>query len=257
MRKRYILILSLVSLLLTGCLGGTSTNYIYDGSPTALEVVIRRDTVGPMSLSATDQSKQFVRVKLWMDNDAGETIYQSSETIPLGEITADGYTLAREVPANKGYSVVAVYSDNRGYFEVAQQLQINAPAEKVTTASVNMVPVEYEIVIPDKMYSGGTMNQFKIVFPAEYKHLFDYGIYFRSWPWAVNGEPSLGSYSRPEAPINTYQVDGPLEVYYQFVINLNREYVSNVPALRAYMPNLDYEKDLPVFWVYPYPGYQE
>jgi len=41
MRKCYILILSLVSLLLTGCLG-TSSKYVYDGSPTALEVVINQ-----------------------------------------------------------------------------------------------------------------------------------------------------------------------------------------------------------------------
>jgi hypothetical protein len=249
--------LILVSLLLTGCLGRTSTKYVYDGSPTALEVVIKRDAVGPMSLSATEQSKQFVRVKLWMDNDAGETIYQSSETIPLSEITADGYKLAREVPANKGYSVVAVYSDNRGYFEVAQQLQINAPAEKVTTASVNMVPVEYEIVIPDKMYSGGTMNQFKIVFPEEYVHLFSHAIRFSYAPWEVNGDPYRTEYSSPRLPKNAPKVEQPEKYYYQLVIDMNREYVTNVPALRAYMPNLDYEKDLPVFWVYPYPGYQE
>lgn len=258
MQKRNLMMITLIltALLLTGCLGRTSTKYVYDGSPTALEVVIKRNAVGPMALSS--ESEQYVRVQLWMDNEAGETIYQTSETIPLAEVAGEGYTLAREVPADKGYSVLAIYSDNQGYFEVAQQTQINAPAEKVTTANVGMVPVEYEIVIPEAMYSGGTMNQFKIIFPKEYEYLFDYGIYFRSWSWDVNGAPSLGNYSRPETPKNVTQVFEPREYYYQFVVHVNHDVVGNPSVgLRAYIPNLDYEVVLPTFLVYPHPGWEE
>ena len=127
----------------------------------------------------------------------------------------------------------------------------------VTTANIELVPVEYEIVVPGKMYSGGTMNQFKIVFPEEYEHLFDYGIYYSFTPWEVNGDVYKTSYSRPDLPKSAPQVSEPTELWYQLVIHPNSNYVSGVPALRAYIPNLDYEKELPTYWVYPTPGYQE
>lgn len=260
MRKHYMLIVSLilVSLLLTGCLGRTSTKYVYDGSPTALEVVIKRDAVEPMALSVlSDEPEQLVQVRLWMDNDAGETIYQTSQTVPLRDITDEGYTMARQVPADRGYSVLAIYSDNQGYFEVAQQKQINAPAGVLTTSSVELIPVEYEIVIPDKMYSGGTMNQFKIVFPEEFEYLFDYGIYYSNAPWTTNGPDYYAGYSAPSHPRDVYQTNEPLEVYYQWVIHLNPDCVNAARERRSWIPNLEYESELPTFWVYPHPGWTE
>lgn len=174
MRKRYILILSLVSLLLTGCLGGTSTNYIYDGSPTTLEVVIKRDApqVAAMSAMSDEEEPSKVQVRIWRTNDEGQVIYSVYREIPIYP-TKTTYTLNEELPAQPGYKITAMYANHGGFFEIAEQ-EINAPAERVTTANIALVPLRPVVHVPDIMYSGGSLEQIWVEFPKEYDHLLDY-----------------------------------------------------------------------------------
>lgn len=259
MRKRYLIILMLMSLLLVGCLGGSSSSdhHMYDGSPTNLEIVLKRDAIGVASMTETSKK---VKVRIWKENKLGEVIYGVTKEVPINEITSSGVTLAHEVPADKGYNVLAFYSDDEGYFEASQELAINAPAETMTTASIELVPIQYEIVVPDKMYHGGTMNQFKIIFPPEYEHLFSYGIYFYSIPWETNGwlfevnggMSSRWNYSTPTAPLSVSAMHEPRIYYYQFKIvpeAYNNERWHYFPHI--FIPNLETGAELPTFTVYP------
>lgn len=251
MHKSMILIVAL-ALIFTGCLGGSSTNYVYDGSPTALEVVIKRDTSKSAALSTMSTGpEKFATFRIWKENNDGDIIYSTTESVPLSAITADGYKVAKQVPADQGYQIVGIYSDNKGYFEVATQAKINVPAAKMTTTNVTMKPVEYTITVPERMYSGGSMNQFKITFPEEYQHLFEYGIYYMNLPWGNNGGSYLLNYSTPKYPNYAHQVTEPTDFYYQFVIRSNQHSDYSWFFFRVFIPDLNFESKLPTFTIYP------
>lgn len=221
MRKHYMLIVSLVlvSLLLTGCLGGTNTKYVYDGSPTALEVVIKRDAVGPMALSAlSDEPEPSVaHVRIWRINNKGQIIYSVRREVPIDPTKAT-YTLAEELPAQPGYNISAMHADRDGFFEIAEQT-INAPADIVTTANIALTPLQFTTHAPEEMYSGGYLGQFWIEFPEEYDHLLDYGILLGLSPWTENGVGGTTFFERTDMH-NFYlpEVHDIQTMYYQMVV---------------------------------------
>ena len=262
--KWLIIVLVLTPLLFTGCFGSRSrTDYTYDGRPTVLEVVIKRDNkpvAKSLTLSAmTKETEQYAHVRIWKENSRGDVIYDTVKRVPLSQIDNNGYKLVQEVPANKGYSVTVIYSDTKGYFEVGEQTAVDAPAEHLTTTSVVMAPMEYEIVVPDALYTGGTLNQFKVILPEKYVHIFDYALRYSSGPWTENNT-YFANHTLLPTDRRMYTIYNPTTIYYQFIISLRPEYVyrrlSHEPWVptTGYIPNLDYEGTLPSVMAYPEPG---
>ena len=248
MRKRYILILSLVSLLLTGCLGGTSTSYVYDGSPTALEVVIKRDAVGPMALSAlSDEPEQFARVRIWKENSRGDVIYDIDRKIPIEEITSsgEGCSLSEEVPADKDYNIAVVY-EGSGTLEVGRSIA-NTPAGMLTTTTITLAPLEFTFCKPDEIFGGGSSSQFYVDF-SDPECGFRYTVHFATLPWTENFKNDYRDLTPPPgveeywawrgSTTNAYSdpfpnVTEPFEVYYQLAI-------TSIPAYSGYRPIVAY-----------------
>lgn len=263
--KWLIIVLVLTPLLFTGCFGSRSrTDYTYDGRPTVLEVVIKRDNkpvAKSLTLSAmTKETEQYAHVRIWKENSRGDVIYDTVKRVPLSQIDNNGYKLVQEVPASKGYSITIIYSDTKGYFEVGEQTAVDAPAEHLTTTSVVMAPMEYEIVVPDALYTGGTLNQFEVILPEKYQHIFEVALrYGGEVPWTENQTYS-GNYTKLPTDKRMYTIYNPTPIYYQFIISLRPEYhYQRLPhepwvPTTAYIPNLDCGDTLPFVMAYPEPG---
>jgi hypothetical protein len=261
MRKLYMLIVSLIfaSLLLTGCLGGTSTKYVYDGSPTALEVVIKRDAVGPMALSAlSDEPERYANVRIWKENSAGDVIYSVVRQIPIGEITGEGYTLSEELPSDKDYNVTAIYTGD-GVFEVGE-ITTDAPANMMTTATLTIDPLDFVFHKPNEVYSGGTTGQFWVEF-LELPNELEYIVYLATASWTANGKNTGGYLELPEGGSAWVaytsaitkkafpEVSTPTKLHYQLKIAGKTAHTTNV----SYYPDLDYDNELPFVWLLPQP----
>lgn len=262
--KWLIIVLVLTPLLFTGCFGSRSrTDYTYDGRPTVLEVVLKRNNTHAtksFAVSPVAQApEQYAHVRIWKENGRGDIIYDTVKRVPLSQIDNNGYKLVQEVPASKGYSITIIYSDTKGYFEVGEQTAVDAPAEHLTTTSVAMAPMEYEIVVPDVLYVGGTLNQFKVILPEKYVHVFDYALRYSNGPWTENNT-YFANHTRLPTDRRMYTIYNPTTIYYQFIISLRPEYhYQRLPhepwvPTTAYIPNLDCGDTLPFVMAYPEPG---
>lgn len=253
MRKKAMLVcLVLASLLFAGCLG---SSYVYDGKPAVLEVVIKRDNIQSLALNAIDYTQEQVHVRIWKENSAGEVIYDTVKVIPLNEITSEGYSLSEEVPSDKGYSIAAVYSDKKQHIEATKYSGVDVPFGRMTTVTTTLEPIDFEVIAPDVLFTGGSFNQFKVNLPAEYADMFDIGLRYRNLPWPTNTEPV--NYTMLPTDKRMYTVHNPTTLYYQFVIRVKDEYRAMRPDPTVHIPNLDYESELPFVWAYPDPSWVE
>lgn len=266
MRKHHILIITLISLLLTGCFG-SRTSYVYDGSPTALEIVIKRNNSTALRALQKDsepESEQYVRIRIWKKNEHGDVVYSAVRSVPLSAVsTEQGYTMSEVLPSDKGYYVSAVYADTKGLIEAAES-NIDVPAETLTTTTLALTPIEYEVIAPGVLFSGGSLNQFKATIPDEYSHIFRVRLYYSNLPWQTN---SVDGYGRNVVELPTTKSVGtvysPTPIYYQFVISLREDYwlppYPPVPSsdTTTYIPNLDAGEELPHVMRYPDPSWIE
>lgn len=262
MRKRYLLVVTflLASLALTGCFGGSSTNYVYNGSPTALKVVIKRagGSIASKSLQATPLGDDHAKVRIWKSNSAGDVIYSVVRQIPISEITSEGYAFSEEVPSDKGYNITAIYTGD-GIFEAGES-RVNAPADESTITTVTINPLEFIFHQPVEVYSGGATNQFRVEF-QELKDDLRYTVYLATAPWTANGEnnspylqiPVGGSawtdYTSAVRNRSFPEVFEPTKLYYQLLIS------SDDPQLKgiSWYPDTDRGEELPFVWYYPSP----
>jgi len=248
--KRLPIILLIVTMLLAGCIGAKRP--VYDGSPTALNVVIKRDTV--RALVESESEPETVKVKIWKTNDQGIVIYSVVREVPIDDIESaeKGYTLSEVIPADRSYTVAAFYPSGEAL--ETDSKTVHAPADIMTTVSLSLSPVNHVLHKPDTVYSGGSTAQFYIEF-LELGGELDYTIYLATAPWRTNGKmdtevfawclvTSKGIYySLPE-------ITEPTKLYYQYRIYTRDP---NICGSEVYYPNLGIESELPYVWFYPCP----
>ncbi|HBG01623.1 MAG TPA: hypothetical protein DDW87_08635 [Firmicutes bacterium] len=234
MRKSYVLLVVLVSLLLVGC----SPSYLFDDSQTVLEVTLKRT-------SADQKVPANIKVRIWKTDATDTVIYSIFRDIPV-EPGVSTYTFAEELPAKSAYRVTAIYGNHEGFFEVGERM-VNAPREQISTATVNLAPINVTLHAPDKVYSGGSLSQFSVGLPGEHENKLDYGIVIGPAPWADNGTGSelyldLESAHLPE-------VDEAQTLYYQMVVVAKEgTYIGDRPT--AYFPDLN-GRALPRITIHP------
>lgn len=269
--KRLPIILLIVTMLLTGCIGAERP--VYDGSPTALNVVVKRNTVQALAEGEPENTVQalaegepeegepeVVKVRIWKTNEQGQVIYSVMRDVPLDEIVSaeEGYTLSEVVPADKKYKVTAFYVQE-GTFEI-DETTVNVPADKVTTTNLTLKDLSYLLDVPEKVYSGGSTEQFKLL-PSEFEDVLHYQVYLALAPWNGNGNnrvPYLewlawSTTSWKGANRFFPEVSEPTKLYYQFSITYNAQVYNPF----AYFPNLASGEELPYIWLLPSPDWED
>lgn len=256
--KRLPIILLIVTMLLTGCIGAERP--VYDGSPTALNVVIKRDTATVSALVESESEPETVKVRIWKTNEQGQVIYSVMRDVPLEEIESveEGYTLSEVVPADKKYKATAFYVQE-GTFEI-DETTVNVPADKVTTTNLTLKDLSYLLDVPEKVYSGGSTEQFKLL-PSEFGNALRYQVYLALAPWNGNGNnrvPYLewlawSTTSWEGANRFFPEVSEPTKLYYQFSIRYNAQVYNPF----AYFPNLASGEELPYIWLLPSPDWED
>lgn len=249
--KWLIIVLVLTPLLFTGCFGSRSqTDYAYDGTPTSLKVVLKRNAVQSKSLTAyvNPYEDDYINVRIWKTDGNGRVIYSVVREVLLEDLETD-YTLAETVPADQGYNVTAIYADRKGTFEVGQT-KVNAPAKTLTTASVQIAPLNYTLHKPDVAYSGGDMNQFWVEFPESLESALYYTVYLGMSPWDGNGGGTWYTSKVTNKPLP--EITEPKKLYYQVRTFAEDGYYRYIRPY-VYYPDIEQGKELPYIWFYPSP----
>lgn len=257
--KRLPIILLIVTMLLAGCIGAKKP--VYDGSPTALNVIIKRDAVdGMRALSDSEPEPETVKVRIWKANEQGQVIYSVMRDIPLDEIESgeEGYTLTETVPANKDYKVTAVYA-GQGVLETDEKT-VSAPAEAVTTINLSLSQINAVFHKPDVAFSGGTTNQFWVEF-LELQDFFTYEVYLATTPWTENGlngiveTPDCMWSGRADRSYywSFMEVERPYRIYYQFHVKSVHPHIYG--HISIYYPDLTTSEELPYIDYYPSPDW--
>ena len=104
------------------------------------------------------------------------------------------------------------------------------PADKVTTTILTLKDLGYLLDVPEKVYSGGSTEQFKLL-PSEFGDALDYQVYLALAPWNRNGRnyvPYLewlawSTTSWEGANRFFPEVSEPTKLYYQFSIRYNAQ----------------------------------
>lgn len=261
--KRYtkIAFVLVVMLLMTGCFGVVDED-IYDGSLSALEITIKRNTVSTLSMSTLDgEGGNEVLVRITKTNDNGDLIYDVVKTAPLRDDKQE-YSTSEMVPADKGYKITAI---NAAYGDLELgSATTDVPAEKVTSVDITLDKLEHLLIVPDEVYSGGDTAQFKLR-PSEYQDDLRYTIYLATAPWTKNGKNSGEYLQIPEgesAWLTTGpthhrfpEVTEPTKLYYQFRIMYDY-YIPGRGYVAAYYPDIDAGEELPYVWLYPSPDWE-
>jgi hypothetical protein len=256
--KRLPIILLIVTMLLAGCIGAKRP--VYDGSPTALNVVIKRDTATVSALVESESEPETVKVRIWKTNEQGQVIYSVMRDVPLEEIESveEGYTLMETVPANKGYTVTAVYA-GQSTLETDTRT-VDAPADAVTTINLSLSPINAVFHKPDVAFSGGSSTQFWVEF-LELGDYLTYEVYLATTPWLENGlkssveSPGPGWEGRTDTWYNWFfqEIDKPGRIYYQYhVVSTHPNLFGNISI---YYPDLTTETELPYIEYYPSPDW--
>lgn len=260
---RKVFALTIIVLLLSGCTLSVQKP-VFDGSPTALNITITRDTVNALAATTNTDEQDYINVRIWKTDSDGTMIYSVARQVPLEPVLKTGsYTLSEVVPSNKQYKVAAIYAKD-GVLETSEAI-VNAPADHVTNVTLNLKPFEYTLYVPDAVYSGGSSKQFKIEF-NELRDLGDditYTFYLATAPWTKNGYNQLPYLQIPEGGsawrmITTKaiyysfpEVYEPAKLYYQYEISCR---VGN-GWVTAYYPDLEQTDELPYIWIYPSPDW--
>jgi hypothetical protein len=235
MRKGYILIAVVASLLLTGCFG--PAGYHFDDSPTMLDITLKRTPNG-------DTIPTNAKVRIWKTNPEGQIVYSLHRNVTI-DPDSQIAKLAVEVPAKSAYRVAAMHA-SQGVFEIGERM-INAPREQMTAVTISLTPIDVTINAPDKVYSGGSLGQFAVALPEEYSHLLEYGIMIGSTPWTENGKGDTLHLDLDEAYLS--EVTEAQTLYYQMVVVAKKgTFTGERPT--AYFPDLN-EQALPHITIYP------
>lgn len=246
--KTYSLLL-IVVIMLTGCFNVDQA--IYDGSPAALNITLKRDIVAVANLEEEQHEQVYVRVQ--KNNESGDVIYSILRTVLLSEVEA-GYTLSEVVPAGKNYNVSAIYA-GQGVIESAETV-VDVAAEKSVTTTLTLSDLDYIFAVPGEVYSGGTVRQFNVEF-LELVDELKWRVYLATAPWAENGAKKLdipdggSAWKVIVAESSNYkfkEVTEPIKLYYQLLIYDG--YIS------GYFPDLETGKELPYIWLYPSPDWE-
>lgn len=261
--KRFTKIIFIIVplLILSGCFG-ISDKAVYDGSLSALDITIKRDTVSALSVSTLDGEGAIeVLVRITKTNDDGDLIYDVVKTVPLRN-DKQAYSTSEMVPADKGYKITAINAVY-GNLELGSATT-NVPAEKVTSVDITLGELGHLLIVPDKVYSGGVPAQFKLK-PSEYQDDLHYTIYLATAPWTKNGRNSGEYLQIPEgksawlttgsAHHRFPEVTEPTKLYYQFSIMYNH-YIPRKGYVEAYYPDIDAGEELPYVWLYPSPDWE-
>ncbi len=251
----------LITLLLSGCVFGVKEN-VYDGTPAALNVTLKRNTINAMSVMSepVNEEPKHVNVRIWKTDESGTLIYSVVKQALLESVEAEteGYILSEIVPADKGYKVTALYVE-REMFEI-DETTVNVPADKVTTVNLALKDLSYLLDVPEKVYSGGSTEQFKLL-PSEFEDVLRYQVYLALAPWNGNGNnrvPYLewlawSTTSWEGANRFFPEVSEPTKLYYQFSITYNAQVYNPF----AYFPNLASGEELPYIWLLPSPDWED
>lgn len=291
---RSITVLVLLAVLLTGCFGssgpstpGTGTppadpDELFTGEPTPAVIEVQRaSAVQPATLRA---------VALTNDDDDAEPADDTlTAIVHLQRLTknyvvdfqryytlevprdASSVELPVELPADKRYRVtVTVYdpylkSDEGNYIliEIGTKQDIGVMANRVNHIPIPVQHLEYEVIAPAALYSGGDLRQIKIEVPREYG-LNDVTAFYGMKPWNANGVkafwtanaghagsgiPNTGWLNHGYAPT----VDEPTTLYYQFRMCTPLHLEDGVHSMCAYVPDLEAGEPLAEITIYPEP----
>lgn len=253
--KRLPIILLIVTMLLAGCIGAKKP--VYDGSPTALNVVIKRDTATASAL-VESEPEDYIHVQIWKENDQGVVIYNVYRQIPVTDDIE--YVLNEVVPSDKQYEISAVYGEE--YCIEAAKRSVDVPAETSTTVVVNLQEVKHILHKPEAIYSGGSTSQFWIDFPGSELE-FDWRILLSNGSWKLENDRIVAL--PPDDPDATWYVFGVLPKQEEFFYEINEPiemkyrywFWYKVPGtdvvLQYHYPDLRHETEFPTIMYYPEP----
>lgn len=237
----------------------------YTGEPTQMTINVQRtsasatsDSASVLAAASTDKAV----VHLLRRNDSGLSIYEKVWEEP---ITDQNKTIPAQVPSEQGYEIFSfVYRGDR-LTEAGNVPAVNAPAGKMTTATVHLSTPTYDLTMPDKLYSGGSLRQI-VLTPLPQRMFNNDSVVLAGFnPWTTNGEDGLQAANPTIDNKKTYwvisgsqqlpEVTKPTKLYYQVALR-RRVPPLGYPLIHWYDPDLDNGSELPYIWVYPYPEWQ-
>lgn len=281
---RHAVSLVLLAILLTGCLGGgnkppTTPDELFTGEPTPVTIALERQgVVQPMArlMSAeSDDSSDMLSASIRVQRRTPSG-YVDFERVFIIDVPRDATTveLPIELSATKNYHITAsVYDPNRlssdrlpTMVELSYEQSFGVMAQHVNRVAIPVQELQYEIVAPDELYSGGDLRQIHIRLPNGY-YLRDMRIssYYGLNPWdrngafafwganaghAATGKPDTGWLDTGSAP----QVDEPTTLYYAFSICMPLYLKTQSTWMCAYVPDLDAGEKLFEITIYPEPN---
>ena len=160
-------VLSFALFTLSGCgVKETVTPPKYTGEPTQLTIEVQRASEPIKSqMTATTSTQNVVmdtiHMHLFKKDNKGITIYQKrwvEEVAPDVKIVV----FPMEIPAEQDYQVCGYIRRGDRLLGIGNLNKIDVPIEAVTKVTVALDIPEYTLTKPDVMYTGGSMQQFRI-----------------------------------------------------------------------------------------------
>lgn len=256
--KRFLLLLSLLCVMLSGCTAGVvtpPTGPVYNGEPTQLLVRLQRDDVHSPEFRSNTSDMAYVRV---IKRDSrGTIVYQGHRAEPLPSDQTE-IELPFEVPADQGYEIRGHSYRGEEFLGVIEPTIVDAPAKTLTTVAVPLVTPSYQLTKPDVMYSGGDLRQF-ILFPLPSAAMISSRLFLSFTPWEANlafwnPDPSIRLFHHGEY---LPTVTEPTKLYYQVALQESAQLPDGSHHCFRYYPNLSAGEEIPYIWVYPDPSWTD
>lgn len=208
-----IIAVALLVALLAGC--GSSvipgTGDRYTGEPTDLVLEIRRSDVSPQGMKLMADGEEMHQVIVKVERGS---IYQAFRFLEI-PADQDQVVVDVELPSATGYSVSAITYANSVVLEEGHRVDVAAAAGTGNIVVLELGAPEYEVTLPDAVYSGGVVRQFKVTVPTA-SILQNEVILLGLQPWSSFGEwASLPQHWFSISADRFPQVTEPARVYYQ------------------------------------------
>ena len=285
--QRLVLLFVLASLL-AGCISSvgisptvpTTPNDFFTGEPTPAMIVLERSqpvapmaAIAAMSEGSSDDTENplVANIHVQRFTATGMVDFQRFYTADVPR-NAPVVELPVELPAEQRYQVTATIYDPNATSAEGHYVLAEAGAQKnlaVMANHSNRIPVpvgalNYDVISPPVLYSGGNLRQIDIAIPKEY-NLTDITRFYGLNPWGKNstkafweangghagtGVPNTGWLNSGNAPF----VDAPTTLYYQFRACMPMQTQQGTKHVCAYIPDIESGEPLFEITILPEPN---
>lgn len=279
---RFVLLVA-VAVALVGCGGGfspgqppTTPDDYFTGEPTPTVIELQRQqaatasSVSAFALMAQNDETVKANIHIQRFTPANIVDYQQFLTIDVPK-DAPLVELPIELPAQQRYQVTATIYDpnltspegNYLLLEFGSKQQVDILAGATNRVTVTLGGLDYSVVAPAQLYSGGNLRQVDISVPRS-SGFNDITRYYGLKPWSANstaafwaangghagsGIPNTGWLNSGSAPI----VNEPTTLYYQFRVCSPMQTATGTKHICAYIPDIDAGDSLFEITIYPSP----